>query len=221
MSEREIVEAIAVTAELTQTQLTGSAMAVMADDLMRNYPAPAILQALTRCRRELPGRLTQHAIIERIEQADGRPGANEAWGIALTAFDEAATVVTNEEINEAMAAARPVMIGGDEIGARMAFRDAYERIIRQSRLAGIRPKWYPSLGFDPIMRVDAIQAAEAKGLLTRAQAVAYLPAVSAADAAQGLALIAGRLTDQSTKPELPKHEALLRITGILTKLKSA
>ena len=202
MSISDVVKAIAVTAELTGTQLSADAMKAMASDLAGEHYESAIMAALTRCRRELPGRLTQAAVVERIEQADGRPGANEAWGIALSAFDEAATVILNEEINEAMAAARPVMNSGDDIGARMAFRDAYERVVRKNRITGIKPKWYPSLGHDPMLRADAIQAAEARGLLTRSQAAAYLPApITSEDQARG-AVIAGLLT--GTVAPMPK-----------------
>jgi hypothetical protein len=218
MSARDIVSAIAVTAELTQTQLSAVAMKSMADDLMAEYLESAILAALTRCRRELPGRLSQSAVIERIDQADGRPTANEAWGIALAAFDEAATVVTNDEIGDAMAAARPVMDGGDEVGARMAFRDAYDRIVRKSRLEGVRAKWYPSLGHDPLLRVDAIKRAEERGLLTKSQASAYLPAPMTDDDRARGGVIAGLLTgDVAQMPNDPEFKR--RVGDLMAVLK--
>lgn len=218
MSIPEIVQAITVTAELTGTQLSGAAMAAMAGDLMNEYPEPAILQALSRCRRELTGRLTQAAVVERIQSDDGRPSANEAWGIALSAFDEAVTVVTNEEISEAMAAARPVMNEGDEVGARMAFRDCYDRVIRRNRMAGIAPKWYPSLGHDPMLRIDAIKLAEDRGLLTHAQAAAYLPAPMTDEEQKRGAVIAGLLTGEVAP--MPKDQKFReRIGEIMTMLK--
>lgn len=219
MSIPEIVQAIAVTAELTSTQLSGAAMAAMAGDLMSEYPENAILQALSRCRRELTGRLTQAAVVERIQSDDGRPSANEAWGIALSAFDEAATVVTNDEIGEAMAAARPVMDGGDEVGARMAFRDAYDRVVRKARMAGITsPKWYPSLGHDPMLRIDAIKQAEDRGLLTHQQAAAYLPAPMTEEDQKRGAVIAGLLTGSATP--MPKDpEFRQKIDEMISMLK--
>lgn len=171
-----IVQAIAVTCELTNTQLTGQAIAVMARDLTAVYSEAAIIAALDRCRKELTRRLTQADVIERIEEADGRPSANEAWGIAILGFDEDETIITNDEICAAMNAAKPIMDMGDEIGARMAFRDAYDRVIRDNRERGRSPNWWPSLGHDPIRRVDAIQAAVDVGRLTHKQATAYLPA---------------------------------------------
>jgi hypothetical protein len=176
MNTESVIKAIGVTAELTQTQLSGAALAVMAEDLMAQFGEKEILAALTRCRRELTGRLTLAAIIERLQSADSRPGANEAWGIAIAGFDEAETVVTNDEIMAAMSAARPVMDSGDEIGARMAFRDAYERIVRESREQGKgKPRWFPSLGHDPSRREAALRKALDQGLLPRSQVYGLLP----------------------------------------------
>lgn len=218
MSAADIVSAIAVTAELTNTQLSASAMKVMAGDLITEYSESAILQSLVRCRRELSGKLTQQSIVERINQADGRPGANEAWGIALSAFDEAQTVVLNDEITEAMGAARPVMNSGDDVGARMAFRDAYERIVRNNRSVGSKPKWYPSLGHDPLLRVDAIKAAEERGLLTRSQVSAYLPAPITKEEQERGAAIAGLLTGNVAPiPKDPEFRA--RIAELVSVLK--
>ena len=101
----DVLKAIAVTAELTGTELSKAAILAMEADLSE-YPVPAVLMALTRCRRELTGRLSLAAVIDRLEAADGRPSANEAWGIALTAFDEAPTVVMTSEIASAMEASQ-------------------------------------------------------------------------------------------------------------------
>ena len=224
MSIREIIEAITVTAELTGTQLSGVAMASMASDLMAEFSEPAILGALSRCRRELSGRLTQSAVVERIEQGDGRPGSNEAWGIAVSAFDEGATVVLSNEIAEAMAAARPVLDSGDEVGARMAFRDAYDRIVRTARANGVKsPTWFPSIGLDPARRVDAIQNAVAMGRLAPPQAAQYLPApTTPTDRARG-AVIAGLLTGNVVQmPNDPAFRAgIEKMKAVLRKEKAA
>ena len=71
-------EAIAVTAELTGTVLSKVAAQVMAEDLAR-YPEAQVMGALTRCRRELKGRLTIADVISRLD--DGRPGVEEAWAM--------------------------------------------------------------------------------------------------------------------------------------------
>ena len=167
--------ALAVTAELTQTTLSRGALLAMESDLSGYSPAD-VLAALTRCRRELKGRLTVADVIERIEGADGRPSANEAWGIVLAGRDEAASVVSNDEIGEACGIAQPILDEGDEVGARMAFRDAYDRITRAARDAGRRPKWFPSLGTDPRGRTEAIDLAVRQRRITQQHAAGLLPA---------------------------------------------
>ncbi|MCG8999817.1 hypothetical protein LH418_15605, partial [Laribacter hongkongensis] len=100
MPHEQILQAIMVTAELTGAELSPAAQAVMVDDLMA-YPLPAVLSALTRCRRELTGRLTLAAVIDRLADADGRPGAEEAWGlVAAVLADERESVVWTDEMAE-------------------------------------------------------------------------------------------------------------------------
>lgn len=108
---------------------------------------------------------------------DGRPGAEEAWAIALLADDEARTVVWTAEIAEAMSAARPVLDIGDKVGARMAFREAYERLIGDARKTRRPVQWQTSLGHDPRQRADAIRQAVDLGRLPREelQQLPYTP----------------------------------------------
>lgn len=107
---------------------------------------------------------------------DGRPGADEAWAIALRAADESDTVVWTAEMAQAWEACRPVMSLGDEVGARMAFRDAYNRLVASARADGIAPAWAASLGFDAERRALAIGAAVQRGLLPAADVAGLLPA---------------------------------------------
>lgn len=88
-------------------------------------------------------------------------GADEAWAIALASMDEAETAVMTDEIMQARAIAWQVYNNGDAIGARMAFRSAYERILQS---AG-NPVWRVSVGHDPNRREEAIAIAVEKGLL--------------------------------------------------------
>lgn len=174
MSAADVIKAVAVTAELTGTELSATALRVMAADL-ECYPEHAVMSSLVRCRRELTGRLTLATIIERLAQSDGRPSADEAWAIALDARDEAKTVVWNNEISEAFGIARPVLDAGDKVGARMAFRDAYDRIARNGRESGSAPNWSASLGWDVSARESALLGAEKKGFLSRQTVSALLP----------------------------------------------
>lgn len=118
-------------------------------------------------------------IIAQITQAvadDGRPGAEEAWALMLDGRDEAKTIVWTQEMAEAWRLARPVLDGGDEVGARMAFREAYGRLVDGARAARVAPKWDVSLGFDKALQVRALEQAQAAGLLPAPVVAALLPA---------------------------------------------
>ncbi len=116
------------------------------------------------------------------------PAADAAWAIALESMDEQASVILTPEIMQARSAALPVWESGDRIGARMAFRAAYEQVLLQSNTA---PRWQFSPGHDPQRRAEAAQRALDQGLLPREKVRRYLPGPSAT--ADGEA-IAGLLT---------------------------
>lgn len=109
----------------------------------------------------------------QLPQAKHKPmNADEAWAIALTSFDESASVVWSTVIEEARNIALPIWLEGDAIGARMAFKGAYDRLM----LGGAQPAWRLSVGHDPARRQEAVNSAIAAGLITHEQGRALLPA---------------------------------------------
>lgn len=160
----ELAGALCATAEALGQTLTPTTAEVMAGDLAE-YDIDTIAVALQACRRDLTGRLTLAAILQRIQGADGRPEANEAWAIALASFDEADTVLTTPEIQQAATAASAIFAAGDKIGARMAFIAAYERVVATSRQLAQPVAWTLSLGHDAQRRVLAIEEAQRLGRL--------------------------------------------------------
>ena len=152
-SDMEIlISTLGATAEVMGTQLQPTALMLMAEDLSE-FQLSDVLTAIKRCRRELSGRLTLNAIIERVQAADGMPGAEEAW--ALMSRPENDTVIITEQMGEAMQIARP-LLGEDRVAARMAFKDAYLRIVNDARDKKIKPKWFVSLGHDKEGRAQPI-----------------------------------------------------------------
>jgi hypothetical protein len=142
-------------------------------------------------------------IIAQIEAAvadDGRPGADEAWAIALLARDEAATVVWTEETAQAFAACKPVLDLGDEVGARMAFRQTYDRLVNGARKQGQPNRWQASLGFDMALREQALHRAATAGLLPAPHAAALLPPP---------------LTGEDIVPDSEARAAIARIQAML------
>lgn len=149
---------------------------------LAQYPLASVRKALVaHCMDKEHGRFTPKPadIILQIEgsgSSDGRPGAEEAWAIAVTSRDESETVVWPQEAAEAFAICRPVMEMGDEVGARMAFKEAYNRLVSQSRAAGVRVLWNASIGWDAEKRTAVLTKAESAGLLAAPQVAALLPA---------------------------------------------
>src|SRR3972149_5750129 len=162
MASKVIIQAVAVTAELLGTTLSPEAATVFCNDL-DGYGERVVLDALTRCRREVKGRLTLADVISRID--DGRPGPEEAW--AKIPLDEAVTVCWTDEISEAFGIAYPLIAEGDMIAARMAFREAYNARVSAARAEGRSVNWQVSLGHDRAGRESVIEQAVAQGKLTR------------------------------------------------------
>lgn len=115
------------------------------------------------------------AQIEASAQHDGRPGEEEAWAIAIQANNEAATVVWTAEAAEAFGICRSILSTGDEVGARMAFRESYRRLTAAARSRREPVSWSPTLGHDNAMRDEALTLAVEAGRLP----VDYLPAPKA------------------------------------------
>lgn len=171
---RKLLEGITVTAELMGRDISPAAAAVMAKDLSV-YPQDVVLQAMLNLRRAAGARFSLDAVIAQVErlQPDGRPRADEAW--ALIPRDEDASVVMTYEMAEAYGVALPLLVEGDQVAARMAFKDAYARIVDKNKLAGVPPKWFPSLGRDKEGREAVLAEAVRLGRLSANHAIGLLP----------------------------------------------
>lgn len=91
-------------------------------------------------------------------QLDGNwPSADEAWALMPKSEHESA-MLTNE-MSQAMAAATPLLEMRDKVAARMAFKDAYNRLIERAKLEGRNPVYFPSFGSDPAGAVSMLATA--------------------------------------------------------------
>jgi hypothetical protein len=133
--------------------------------VMAPFPLATVRQALDEHVRTSRFPPTPAEILELIGGNDGRPGAEEAWSLCLRERDERLTVVWTEEMRAAWAMARPVLVGGDKAGARMAFREAYNREVERARREGRAAAWELSLGHDRALAPEVIRAALADGRL--------------------------------------------------------
>lgn len=156
---------------------------------MEPYSMAQVSAALTAHIRDTKSGMFQPTpahLIAQIQGAagnDGRPGAEEAWAIALTSRDEADTVVWTAETAEAFAICSPIF--PDEVGARMAFKEAYNRLVAAARLTGKPSTWSISLGWDVKKRESVIERAHVAGLLAAPAVRAFFPKYSGATAAPG------------------------------------
>lgn len=189
--------------------LTAGARAAFFQALER-WPLNAVLAGLDAHVRDpergrfLPMPADVIAQIDAIIAADGRPGAEEAWAIAMLSRDETETVVWTAEIAEALGIARPILDARDEVGARMAFKETYIRLVDEARRERRPATWSASLGFDPARRTKAICAGVEAG---RLQPTALPPP-------EGPAV---PLLELANAPGVPEHarEELRRLTESL------
>lgn len=202
-----VLKTLAVVCEVTQTTFSEPAMKLIRNQL-ENYPSRQVLKALERCAAECRYKLTLADIISRLD--DGRPGVEEAWSAFPKSEDEAA-VVTDE-----MAVAWGVaseLYASDRVGARMAFKETYEREVRNARAAGTPPRWFMSAGFSkPATEAAAIEGLR-KGLLSREQAMQYILPENEAQALHAAGI---------GPPALPPPEQAARVkqlvAGVLERL---
>lgn len=163
-----VIKALAVVCELTQTVYSDAAQKVVLAQLS-GYPSAQVLKSLERCAAECKYKLTLADVIQRLE--DGRPGPEEAW--ALFPKSEAEAGCVTEEMSVAWGAAAS-LYETDEVGARMAFREAYTRELRNARAQGTPPRWRLSPGHDKALTEAAAAEGLRKGLLSPAAALEYV-----------------------------------------------
>lgn len=197
--QAQLAAAMCATAETLGQTLSANAADLMAQDLAE-YTVADIAAALQACRRELTGKLTLAAILQRVQAADGRPDPNEAWALALAASDEFDSVVMTEEIQLALGAARAVLEAGDKVGARMSFLSAYQRQVDTARREGKPVKWTLSPGFDPQRRLMAVEEADLLGRLPAIAVQEYRAQLTHEPITQDGAAIAGLITGRVAMP---------------------
>ena len=197
--QAELAAALCATAETLGHALSASAAELMAEDLAE-YGMEHIAAALRACRKELTGKLTLAAILQRVQAADGRPDPNEAWSLALAATDEFDSVVLTDEIQLALGAARAILKAGDKVGARMAFLSAYQRLVDAARRENRAVKWSLSQGFDQQRRLIAVQEAGRLGRLPAPVVQEYVAQLTHEPVTENGAAIAGLITGRTATP---------------------
>jgi len=160
--ESRLSDEIGATYEVMGQEASPTVISFMVSDLA-GYAFEQITLALGRCRREgVKGKFVLSDITTRINSTDGRVSSNEAWSIVCQLKDESDSAAVTAEILEAYEIAREC---GSENAQRMAFRDAYDRIVNLNRSQSINCKWFLSSGTDPRKRAVASKKAVDSGRL--------------------------------------------------------
>jgi hypothetical protein len=209
MASKELIQAIAATAELCGAKLSEAAAKMLVADLS-HFNEQDVMAALSRVRKS-GKRFSLSAITDEMSEVDGRPGVEEAW--ALVPHSEEASVVWTEEIAKAHGVVYD-LLRTDKVAARMAFKETYVRIVAEAREQGIPVKWFPSLGGDVLGRQQALIDAVNKNRLKAEYAIRLLPP----DYADGLLALTN---NQTMMLPAPDPEAKKRVFLMLENLKQS
>jgi hypothetical protein len=147
---------------------------------------------------------------------DGRPGPEEAWArMPKGEHMEDDSVVWCEEERIAYGACRSLLADGDQIGARMAFKERYQKELAEARSEGRPVQWTMSVGYDVDRRLTTLATAVQEKRMSLDGALNFVPGERLTDFAQMLppAAAKGLLTGKVEKsPSLPG------LTGVLAKM---
>jgi hypothetical protein len=153
---------------------------------------------------------------------DGRPGPEEAWArMPKGKHIEDDSVLWCEEERTAYSACRSLLLEGDHIGARMAFKERYERELAEARSQGRPVRWIMSAGYDIGHRLTTLATAVQEERLSLESALKFIPGERHTEFAQMLPpseatrLLVGEVEKLPDLPGLPGILAKMRMEGIV------
>lgn len=164
------LEAITGCAAVYRIELKAPQLAIYWE-ILKDFELQDVIEAITKHLKSSKFFPAPAELLEYIPAAFSSKhiGADEAWAIVVESFDEESTVVTTQQIAEARGIALHIYQSGDEVGARVAFRDAYNRIVKTAP----EPSWFVSEGFDKARKADAVAMAVQLGRLPAGSDKAY------------------------------------------------
>jgi hypothetical protein len=189
---------------------------------LAEFPQNRLEGAFRRARYELKwfpklAELRELAAVVSGASNDGRPGPEEAWArMPKGERLEEDSIVWCEEERMAYSACRSLLLEGDPIGARMAFKERYERELVEARSQGRPVRWIMSAGHDVGHRLTVLASAVEANRMTFEGALQFVPEQRYSEFTQMLptAQVKGLLT--GTTEILPDIPGLL---GLLAKLR--
>jgi hypothetical protein len=182
---------------------------------LAEFPQDRLDAAFRRARYELKwfpklAELRELAGIVSGASNDGRPGSEEAWArMPKGERLEQDTIVWCKEERLAYGACRSLLLDGDQIAARMAFKERYERELVESRSLGTPVQWTVSAGYDVESRLVALASAVEEKRISLEHALNFVPGPRQDDFARMLppatakGLLTGRVQKALDLPGLP------------------
>ena len=147
---------------------------------------------------------------------DGRPGPEEAWArMPKGERMEDDSVVWCEEERIAYGACRSLLVDGDLIGARMAFKERYEKELARARSSNTPVRWTMSVGHDVEHRLTTLATAVQQNRMSLESALHFVPGERQTDFAQMLPPSHARGLLQGKVERMPDLPGL---TGVLAKM---
>ena len=157
-----LIQKLMATAQAMGQNPTPEAIALMAADLA-GYSDDLVDRALRKVRRKHQ-RFSVGIIEDSIQSLDGRPSVDAAW--AEMPKCEMLTGVVTQDMLTAWGVAVEQYNDGDKVGAQIAFKREYQRLVDEARENGDAADWVASLGFDRECRDDVIIKGAAQGRLS-------------------------------------------------------
>jgi hypothetical protein len=153
---------------------------------------------------------------------DGRPGPEEAWArMPKGERMEEESVVWCEEEQSAYAACRRLLLEGDQIGARMAFKERYQKELAEARSQRRPVQWTMSVGHDMLHRLATLAAAVQEKRISLETALNFVAGERQNDFAQMLppeeakGLLTGKVEKLADLPGLAGILARMKMEGIV------
>jgi hypothetical protein len=151
---------------------------------------------------------------------DGRLGPEEAWArMPKGERMEEDSIVWCEEERIAYGACRSLLLEGDQIGARMAFKERYEKELAEARSHGRPVQWTMSGGYDIEHRLATLATAVQEKRMSLEKALDFVSGERRNDFAQMLplaeakGLLTGEVSNLPNLPGLPGILAKMQMEG--------
>lgn len=161
--------------EIYSMKITPASIMIWSN-LMNGYPFSSVKDALLNHVQHSVFAPKPADMINFIKDQDGRPSADVAW--SMIPRNEYVSAVLTQDMLTAMAAAQPLLDEGDQVAARMAFKESYNRLITEARNNSIPVEWFPSLGDDKYGREAVVKEAVRLGRISEVHAQKLLPNIT-------------------------------------------